>query len=184
MLASGLGQSLIDTSGPHNLDTKKSNLGLIGIDPFFEVDSNTITETFDVFGLFGALSAQLSDGLHHGFLELSEPKFDLVFALDGLDQSDGLFGTSQILGDGHDLEDLGTTFLGLVVLELDGVDGIEELVTEELGDGSWVGTLGQNDQQHLFGDEEESREIESLDLEIVLQGPLTVLEMLLKLWEE
>jgi hypothetical protein len=72
---------------------------------------------------------------------LSEPKLDLVLALNWLAKSDGLFGTTQILGDGDNLKDLGTTFLGFVVLELDGVNSVEELVTEELDNGSGVGTL-------------------------------------------
>jgi hypothetical protein len=38
LLSGGLGQGLIDTSGPKNLDTKEGDLGLLGIDPILEVD--------------------------------------------------------------------------------------------------------------------------------------------------
>jgi hypothetical protein len=72
---------------------------------------------------------------------LSEPELNLVLTLDWLDESDGLFGTTQVLGYSDNLEDFGASFLGLVVLELDGIDCIEELVTEELYNGSWVRTL-------------------------------------------
>jgi hypothetical protein len=167
------------------LDTQKSDLGLVGIDPVLKIDTwSTVSKSSDGFGFFGALSTKLSDSLHHGLFKLSKPKLDFIFTLDSFYKSNGFFSTSKILGDTDDLKDLGATFFGLVVLELDGVNSIEQLVTEEFSDSSWVGTLRQNDQKHLLGDEEESREIQSLDLQIVFKRSLTVLKMFLKLWEE
>jgi hypothetical protein len=115
---------------------------------------------------------------------LSEPKLNLVFALDRFDQSDGLFGATEILGYVDDLETFGATFLGFGVLEFDRVNSIEKLVTEKLDNGPWVGTLGQNNQQHLLGDEEKSGEIKTLDLKILIERSLTVLKMLLEFWQE
>ncbi len=44
--------------------------------------------------------------------------------------------------------------------------------------------MGKDDQQDLFGDEEEPGEVESFDFEIVVKGSLALLEMLFKLGEE
>ena len=156
MFTGGLGKSFIDTSGPEDLDTKKSNLGFGLTDPLSKILTSSIWGSLDQFCVFSTFSTFLSDGLHHLFLNRSEPKLDLTLALNWLDESDGLFSTTKILGDVDDLKDLGSTLLGFDISEINRVDSIEELITEELNDGPWVGTLGQNDKKDLLRDEEES----------------------------
>lgn len=80
LLSSSFGEGLVDAPGPDDLDTEEGNLGFSLIDPLSQVQSSAITLPLDEFDIFGALAALLSDGLHHRFLEGSEPKLDLTLA--------------------------------------------------------------------------------------------------------
>jgi len=87
-----LGESLLETGSPQELDTEQGDLGLIAINKFTEWHGEAV---------LSSRLTNLSNRLLHFFFKLVKPVFNLTFSLDTLIKIDILSCSLEVLVDGN-----------------------------------------------------------------------------------
>lgn len=108
-------------------------------------------------------------GVAHDALELAEPLFDVFHGVQFLRHLDGLLGLAHV----------GVERRGHAVGEVDASQSVED-VDEELFNQLWVGASGEDRQQGFVRDELETSESLFLLLQLGVEFPLALLELLLQ----